>query len=86
MKNKISVVDWLLHEFAVVNINLDNKTLAGNSINIIFETARKMHETQIKEAYNQGYRDAEIDCFHVSAHDISTYGNAKKYYNETFHN
>ena len=92
-KHLSNVVDWLLYELAIVNRNLDEKvflpafdqqSLASKTLNRIFETAKKMHEKQIKEAYNQGYRDAEIDCFHVSAHDISTYGNAQKYYNEMF--
>ena len=46
----------------------------------------KNHEQQIKDAYNQGYRDGLIDGkFPIKAEfDISECSNAENYYNETF--
>lgn len=77
MEKKTSSVEWLVEQ-------LRNGCDTAKSIRENIQQAKEMHREEIKEAYNQGYRDAETDCFHVSAHDISTYGNAKKYYNETY--
>jgi len=49
-----------------------------------------MTETELKQAvidaYNQGYRDAELDCQgHVSSRDISHFENGEDYYEMTYH-
>lgn len=49
-----------------------------------------MTEEELKQAiinaYNQGYRDAELDCQgHISSRDISQFENAENYYEMTYH-
>lgn len=39
---------------------------------------------QILNAYNQGYRDAEVD--HEPNDDVSDYDDAEQYYNQTYNN
>jgi hypothetical protein len=40
----------------------------------------------VMDAYNQGYRDAELDCQgHVSSRDISEFEYAENYYEMTCH-
>lgn len=43
-------------------------------------------EQQIKDAYNQGYRDGKEDWDFVLKKDVAKYSNAQNYYNETFKN
>lgn len=52
----------------------------------LFEQAKEMFEEQLKDAYNQGYRDGQHDASNIplSIGDISEYINAEQYYNETF--
>ncbi len=45
------------------------------------EQANELFEQQIKDAYNQGYRDGDGD---LSGKDISLYNDADLYYNETY--
>jgi hypothetical protein len=56
--------------------------VAGN----IIENLREMHKEEIKDAYNQGYRDVERDVSNIPLiiGDISEYNNAENYYNETY--
>lgn len=49
----------------------------------LFDKAVKIHEQEIKDAYNQGFRDASHN---EQLKDISEYENAQNYYNETFKN
>lgn len=79
MEKKTSSVEWLFNEIAMPEYGELPKCIMD-----ILEQSKEIHEKQIEEAYNQGYRDAEIDCFHLSKNDISTYENAKNYYNETY--
>lgn len=84
MEKKTSSVEYLVKEISEILGKIQTTPMQDLLLIDAIKQAKKMQEQQIKEAYNQGYRDAEIDCFHVSAHDISTYGNAQQYYNETF--
>jgi tRNA threonylcarbamoyladenosine modification (KEOPS) complex Cgi121 subunit len=45
-----------------------------------------MQKQQIKDAFNQGYRDGEEDAQNtdISTMDISKFGNAQTYFEETF--
>ena len=58
----------------------------GDEINALLEQHKAMHKEEIKDAYNQGYRDGEHDASNIplSIGDISEYNNAEQYYNETF--
>jgi len=42
------------------------------------------HKQQIKDAYNQGYRDGLEDCNCEQLKDVAECSNAENYYNETF--
>ncbi len=53
----------------------------GNDMLHPYREANKMLEQQIKDAYNQGVRDASNN---EQLKDISEYENAQIYYNETF--
>lgn len=47
------------------------------------EVAEEMHKQQIKDAYNQGYRDAALITLHRNER-IEDLQEAEDYYNETF--
>jgi hypothetical protein len=42
------------------------------------------HKQQIKDAYNQGYRDGQKNWDIILKNDIKEYLSAENYYNETF--
>lgn len=51
------------------------------------EVAKQMHKQQIKDAYNQGFRDGLEDCKNCGKIwamdlDIEEHSNAEDYYNE----
>ena len=52
----------------------------------IFDEAIKKEEQQIKDGYNQGYREGFQDAenYTFSKGDVADYSNAQIYYNETF--
>ena len=52
----------------------------------LFDKAVKIHEQEIKDAYNQGFRDGKEEWDIVLPKDVSEYSNAQNYYNETFKN
>ncbi|OYZ51383.1 MAG: hypothetical protein B7Y11_13695 [Sphingobacteriia bacterium 24-36-13] len=49
-----------------------------------FQKAKEIERQQIEQAYNQGYREAEIDNGADIRDDISDYGNASNYFNQTY--
>ena len=51
---------------------------------IDIDYAIKNEEQQIKDAYNQGFRDGKEDWEILLPKDIAEYSNAQNYYNETF--
>ena len=51
-----------------------------------FEIAKKNHKNEIKDAYNQGYREGLEDvgfCW-LTDKDVAECSNAEDYYNENF--
>jgi hypothetical protein len=44
------------------------------------------HKHQIKDAYNQGYRDGIEDWHTTKTKDVAEFSNAQDYYNKTFKN
>jgi hypothetical protein len=51
----------------------------------LFDKANKMHKQEIKDTYNQGYRDGLEDYYLKDEfNDVSEHSNAENYYNETF--
>jgi hypothetical protein len=49
-----------------------------------FELAKIMHKKDVKDAYNQGYREGIEDWHTTTAKDVAEFSNAENYYNETF--
>lgn len=50
-----------------------------------FKVAIEEDKQQIKDSYNQGYRDGERDAqSQVSEKDIADFDDAENYYNETY--
>ena len=57
-------------------------------LSLVFIEAMKQEEQQIKDAYNQGFREGVADSASYpnisDSNDVSVYENAQNYYNETF--
>jgi len=66
-------------------IDLINYTCSISINPLDFEQAKEMHKQEIKDAYNQGYRDGEIDAPSSNNEvDISEYTDAESYYNKKY--
>lgn len=58
-----------------------------DAIQVCQNTIRTKEKEQIKSAFNQGYRDGEIDSQSMAnEEDISSFENAENYYNNKFKN
>jgi hypothetical protein len=53
-------------------------------IEMLVFKAKEMERLQIKEAFNEGYRDAECDNDVKSDKDVSFYSNSENYYELTY--
>lgn len=73
---KQTVVQWLYHK-------LQSECLIDMADDI-FEQAKQMEREQIEAAYNQGYRDGDIDGCIYGDKDISNYSDANQYYTQTY--
>jgi ferredoxin len=51
-----------------------------------FKVAKKMHEKEVKNGYNQGYREALEDCPNgcIEDRDVAECSNADMYYEQYF--
>ena len=58
----------------------------GYDYNYCIKEAKELFEQQIKDAYNQGYREGLDDCGNVwmTDKDVEDCSNAEDYYNETY--
>ena len=74
-----TAVEWLIKEidsqYPHINILWKQR---------IIEQAKQMEKEQIKASYNQGYRDADCDCYKSVGADVAKFEDAEKYYNETY--
>ena len=51
----------------------------------LFEEMEKLEKKQIMDAYNQGYRDCEVDLNDYSMNeDIAEFTDAEQYYKQTY--
>jgi hypothetical protein len=79
-----TAVEWLQQEVILqtnLPLNLENVLV----FNKLFEQAKEMEKEQIMDAFNQGYREAELNLNEiVNKGDISKFYDAQNYYNETF--
>ena len=69
-----TAIEWLVEQL------LDGKLLMPSLI----EQAKQMDKEQKKAAYNQGYRDGEIDSLDSKDEDVEHFGDAENYYNKTY--
>jgi hypothetical protein len=49
-----------------------------------YQRAKQIEKEQIKSSYNQGYRDADCDCYKSVGADVAKFEDSEKYYNETY--
>jgi len=74
-----TAVEWLYEEFTKTN------HLTEDEFYMKFQQAKEMEKEQIMDAFNQGYREAELNLNEiVNKGDISKFYDAQNYYNETF--
>jgi hypothetical protein len=50
----------------------------------IFDEADEMHKKEVKDGYNQGYRDGLEDWYYLGGKDVSECSNADMYYEQYF--
>jgi hypothetical protein len=72
-----TAVDWL---FEQIPVEWTSTRYAYDA----YKQAKQMQKQQIKDAYNQAYREVEEDCCKEVGPDIANFANAEDYYNETF--
>lgn len=61
------------------------RPMTSNEAAKIWAECKEMEKEQVKEAYNQGYRDAQIDGPDFNRlKDVSCFDDAEQYYNETY--
>jgi len=79
MENKKqTAVEWFFD-------NLKNHEIQAEHYNL-YQQALAMEKEQMKEGYNQGYRDGESDTVDINFvnMDVSMFANAENYYDETY--
>jgi hypothetical protein len=69
----MTAVEFLIEQFKIPN--------SDSYISKTFKQAKEMEKQQIKNAYNQGYRDGTDEG---SGKDISLFDDANLYYNDTY--
>jgi predicted secreted protein len=81
-----TAVEWLFNQLSINNMALDKCTRAHQEMEQkILKKAKEMEKEQIMDAFNQGYREAELNFNNiVNKGDISEFYDAQNYYNETF--
>jgi hypothetical protein len=76
MSREQTIVQQLIEDF-----DFEFKTY-GISVN--WEIYIEIEKEQIEAAYNQGYRDGEIDSLDAKDGDVQHFGDAEKYYTQTY--
>jgi hypothetical protein len=74
----MTAVELLIKQLMNFNIGVEN----NGSISI--EQLKEIEKQQIKDAYNQGYREGLQDCNCEPLGDVAKYSNADDYYKETY--
>ncbi len=89
MNTHINAVQYLIDKILRAEKIQITLTKCGHMIcsnDGILEEIIDMHKQQVKEAYNQGYRDAQIDGPEFNrCLDVSNFEDAEQYYNNTYH-
>ena len=76
MSKQQTIVKQLIEDF-----DFEFKSF-GISVN--WDIYIEIEKEQIEAAYNQGYRDGEIDSFDTKDEDVEHFGDAENYYNQTY--
>lgn len=88
MNTHINAVQCLIDEILIAKKIQITLTKCGHMIcsnDGILEEIIDMHKQQVKEAYNQGYRDAQIDGPEFNRlQDVSNFEDAEQYYIKTY--
>jgi hypothetical protein len=93
--NKQSSVELFIEQLEEKGNAWENGSIHGSRLNIsidvsvykeLKEQAKAMHKKEIKDAFNQGYRDGEHDYGNTTQilGDVSVWDDSENYYNETF--
>ncbi len=77
IEKKNTAIDWLIEQTRTPDWHLLKR---GE----ILEIAKEIEKQQIKDAFNQGYREGETDLFERAKEDIKEYSDATIYFNQTF--
>ena len=81
----MTAVEKLLEELETLFNELHNGSLVTKKqVSIIIEEINELFEQQIKDAYNQGYRNGQKNWDIILYKDISQCSNAQNYYDKTF--
>jgi nitric oxide reductase large subunit len=82
--SKQTAVEWLINELHRKQNGCGSKL----SFNQIFDKAKEMEKEQVKLAFNQGYRESEIDnkgsIIVNTGLDITDYKDSENYYTQTY--
>jgi hypothetical protein len=71
----------------IIIVQLEKLIPSGNQLAIgaIFAQAKEIEKKQIMDAYNQGYRDCEVDLNDYSMNeDIAEFTDAEQYFKQTY--
>lgn len=60
------------------------KEMSVATIKMLCEQIIDFEKEQTKNAFNQGYRDAEIDLGHIADGDVADCSNADDYFSQTY--
>ena len=87
---KQTAVEWLIEqiESGKIEIVYSDKIHSVKCIPEIIQQAKEMEKQQKMDAYNQGYRDGEVDASNPTniSKDVSEFSNAENYIKETYGN
>ena len=81
MNKQQTAVEWLESE---INRRGPTENNPPTWLQKLYNLAQQMEKQQIKDAYNQGYRDADCDCYKSVGADVAKFEDAEKYYKETY--
>jgi hypothetical protein len=85
MSKQQTAVDWLFEKIIISSEHTDNINSDRLFFYRLYQQAKQMDKEQTKAAYNQGYRDAEIDSLDAKDGDVQSFNDAENYYTETYH-
>jgi hypothetical protein len=80
-----TAVDYLVKEFSEILGKIATHAMQDLLMVDAINNAKELQEQQIKDAFNQGYRDGELDAeSNTFDGDVSEFSNAYDYYFQTY--